>query len=115
MLKPLFAFAALVTASALLVPTASQAATSHSVRVSYADLNLASDNGRGILERRMSFAAKTVCEIEDSRDLALASATRLCRNDAIESGRPAFEAAVAAARRGTVEVLGASALIITAR
>lgn len=113
MLKPLFAFAALVTASALLVPTASQAATSHSVRVSYADLNLASDAGRGTLERRISYAAKTVCEIEDSRELALASATRLCRNDAIESGRPSFEAAVSAARRGMVTV-GAAALIVTA-
>jgi UrcA family protein len=115
MLKPLFAFAALVTASALLVPTASQAATSNSVRVSYADLNLASDVGRGSLERRISYAAKTVCEIEDSRELALASATRLCRNDAIDGARPAFEAAVAAARRGTVEVLSTSALIVTAR
>jgi UrcA family protein len=115
MLKPIFAFAALVTASALLVPTATQAATTNSERVSYADLNLASDQGRGTLERRVAFAAKMVCEIEDSRELALASATRLCRSDAIEGARPAFEAAVNAARHGTVTIMGASTLSVTAR
>ena len=115
MLKPIFAFAALVTASALLVPTATQAATTNSVRVSYADLNLASDQGRGTLERRIAFAAKTVCEIEDSRELALASATRLCRGDAVESARPAFDAAVNAARHGTVTIMGAAALTVSAQ
>jgi len=114
MLKPLFAFAALVTASALLVPTATQAATSNSYRISYADLNLASDSGRLTLERRIAFGARIVCEIEDSRELALAAATNACRSQAIHGAQPAFEAAVAAARRGTVEVLSASALIVSA-
>jgi UrcA family protein len=114
MLKPLLALAALATASALLVPTASQAATANSYRVSYADLNLASDNGRQTLERRIAFGARVVCEIEDSRELALAAATNACRSDASQGAQPAFEAAVAAARRGTVE-LGASVLIISAR
>ncbi len=112
MLKPLMALAALATASALLVPTASQAATANSYRVSYADLNLASDNGRLTLERRIAFGARVVCEIEDSRELALAAATNACRSDAVQGVQPAFEAAVAAARRGTVE-LGASVLIVS--
>ena len=115
MLKPVLAFAALVTASALLVPTATQAATTNSVRVSYADLNLASDQGRGTLERRIVFAARTVCEVEDSRELALASATKLCRTDAIDRARPQFEVAVAAARRGIVTIGGAAALVVSVR
>ena len=112
MLKPLLALAALATASGLLVPTATQAAATNSYRVSYADLNLASDGGRQTLERRIAFGARVVCEIEDSRELALAAATKACRSDAINGVQPAYEAAVAAARRGTVE-LGASVLIVS--
>jgi UrcA family protein len=112
MLKPLLALAALATASGLLVPTATQAAATNSYRVSYADLNLASDSGRQTLERRIAFGARVVCEIEDSRELALAAATKACRSDAINGVQPAYEAAVAAARRGTVE-LGASVLIVS--
>jgi UrcA family protein len=114
-MKPLFAFAAIVVASALVVPTISQAATVNSVRVSYADLNLASDQGRSVLERRIGFAAFRVCQVEDTRELALAAATNVCRSDAIERARPAYEAAVNAARRGTVTVLDAAALIVSAR
>ena len=115
MLKPFPAMAALAVASALLVPTVSQAAETSSVRVSYADLNLASGEGRGTLQRRMASAAEAVCEIEDSRELALASATGLCRSDAIDRALPAYESAVAAARRGSVTVMDAAALIISAQ
>ncbi|MFL6730507.1 MAG: UrcA family protein [Sphingomicrobium sp.] len=114
MLKPLLALAAVVTASAVVAPTVSQAATANSYRVSYADLNLASSNGRLVLQRRMAFGARVVCEIEDSREMALATATNACRSDAIDGSRPAYEAAVAAARRGTVRVLDSTALIVTA-
>ena len=111
MLKPIAAFGALVIASALVVPTVSQAAASNSVRVSYADLNLASEQGQNSLVRRMAFAARTVCEVEDSRELALAAATNSCRSDAIEAAQPQYEAAVRAARGGTVEVLGAALIM----
>ena len=60
MLKPIAAFGALVVASALVVPTVSQAAASNSVRVSYADLNLASAQGQSSLVHRIAFAARTV-------------------------------------------------------
>lgn len=114
MLKPALAAAAILVATALVAPTVSQAATTNSVRVTYADLNLASPAGRHSLERRIAYGARIVCEIEDSRELALATATKVCRNDAIDGARPAYEAAVAAARRGTVEVLGSAALTVTA-
>jgi UrcA family protein len=115
MLRAIPAFAAVVVAATLVVPTVSQAAESNSVRVSYADLNLASDAGADALQRRIGFAARVVCEIEDSRQLPLATATNLCRSDTIASVRPAYEAAVASARHGTVTVGEAAALIITAR
>ena len=105
---------ALLAAATLVVPTASQAEESNSMRVSYADLNLASTTGQGVLQRRMVGAAKIVCVIEDSREIALRSATNSCRSDAVARAWPAYEAAVSAARRGSVTVIDASALIITA-
>jgi len=78
-----------------------------------ADLNLASKAGQHRLQRRIAFGATVVCEIEDSRELALARATNACRSDAVASAQPAYDAAVGAARRGTVQVLE-SALIVTA-
>jgi UrcA family protein len=114
MLKPVLAAAAVIAASALVAPTVSQAETTNSVRVSYADLDLATKVGQHRLQARMAYGARVVCEIEDSRELLLAAATNVCRSDALESAQPAYEAAVAAARRGTVEVLGASAIIVSA-
>ena len=115
MLRAIPAFAAVVAAAALVVPTVSQAAESNSMRVSYADLNLASDAGANVLQRRIGFAARVVCEIEDSRQLPLATATNLCRSDTIASVQPAYEAALASARHGTVTVGEAAALIVTAQ
>ncbi|HET7315887.1 MAG TPA: UrcA family protein [Sphingomicrobium sp.] len=106
------AFAALLVASALIVPTVSRAAQSNSVRVSYADLNLASDKGATVLERRIASAARIVCEIEDSREMALAQATSLCRNQAVSDARPQFNAALAAARNPSVTVLPTTILVI---
>lgn len=114
MLKLFPAFAALLTASVLVVPTVSQAAESNSVRVSYADLNLAAEPGAKILEKRIAAAARTVCQIEDSRELELAQATGQCRDQAIADAQPAFHAALAAARNASVTVLDAS-IAVTAR
>jgi UrcA family protein len=113
MLKPTLALAAVLVASALVTPTVSQAATMNSVRVSYADLNLATEVGRHRLLGRIAGGAQIVCEFEDSRQLDLATATKACRSDAIAGARPAYEAAVAAARHGTVEVLGAASIVVT--
>ena len=112
MLKAIPAIAALIVASALIAPTVSQAAVSNSVRVTYADLNLASDAGASILEKRIAFAARVVCEIEDSREIALAKATSLCRNQAIEDANPQFLAALSAARHPTVTTLPAAITVI---
>ena len=114
MIKTLPAVAAFVVAGTLVVPTVSQAAETNSVRVSYADLNLASSLGQHTLQGRIAGAARVVCVIEDSREIALRRATNACRGDAIASAQPAYEAAVNAARRGTVTVLDAAALVVTA-
>ena len=112
MLKTIPAFAALLVATAVVVPTVSQAAESNSVRVSYADLNLASETGASILEKRITSAARTVCEIEDSRELALAQAPSSCRGQAIADAQPAFHAALVAARNPSVTVVDATIAVI---
>jgi UrcA family protein len=115
MLKTFTAMAALVVASALVVPTVSQAQETASMTVTYADLNLGSTIGQNRLQKRITGAAKIVCVIEDSRELALAAATNDCRSDAVSRAQPAFEAAVASAKRGSVTVLDAAALVVSAR
>jgi UrcA family protein len=105
--------AAIAAAAALVVPTVGRAADTNSVRVSYADLNLASSVGQQSLQRRISFAARVVCELEDSRQLPLLAATNACRNDAIAGAQPAYEVAVGNARRGMVIVGQGAALIVS--
>ena len=114
MLKTITAFAAVLVASTLVVPTISQAAETQSVRVPYGDLNLSSDRGQRVLGLRIVRAARIVCVYDDKRDIDVATETNICRNDAIASAQPAYQAAVNAARRGTVTVLDAAALIVTA-
>lgn len=116
MLKPspaLAAAAAVVVAAALVVPTVSQAAESISTRVSYADLNLASDAGSQVLQRRIVIAARVVCGFEESKLYDVVIATKACRIGAIEGARPAYEAAIASARHGTV-IVGEAAIIVSA-
>lgn len=109
------ALCALTVASMLVVPTVSQAATSTSVQVSYADLNLASDAGRNVLERRVARAVRIVCPTEDMRDFAIAHDTQACRSTATANAQPAVDAAIAAVRKGSVTVLDAAALTISAQ
>ena len=115
-MKTLPALAALVVAGAFVAPTVSQAQEANSVRVTYADLNLASLGGQHVLQGRISNAARVVCYVEeDSHDLTLATETTACRSGAMAMAQPQYEAAVAAARHGSVTVLDGAALIISAR
>lgn len=114
MLKTLPALAALAVAAVLVVPTVSQATETNSMRVSYADLNLASRAGEQVLQHRIAFAARVVCELEDSRQLDVANATNVCRSDAMQGAQPAYQAAVAAARHPSVTVLEGASLIVSA-
>ena len=113
MLKTVPALAALVVASALVVPTVSLAQDTNSVRVSYADLNLTTNFGQNKLQRRISYAAEFVCDKADSFDLNYTRAVTDCRVSAISGAQPAFAAAINAARHPSVTVLDATALIAT--
>ena len=114
MLKTVTAFTAVLVATTLVIPTVGQAAEPNSVRVTYADLNLASHLGQRTLEHRIAGAARVVCVYDDGKDVDLAIETNACRSDAIAGARPAYLAAVNAARRGTVTVMDAAALIVVA-
>ena len=115
MLKTIPALAALGVSAALLIPTVSHAQESASARVSYADLDLASDVGQKALVHRMSFTAGQLCGVGKWKKLELVAAAGACKQDALSNAQPAYEAAVASARHGTVIVGGAASLIITAR
>ncbi len=116
MLKPVSAIAAVLLASALLVPTVSHAEDARSATISYADLNLADVAGRATLASRIAGAASNLCDTDaDQRELELFQFTRTCRLGAIANAQPAYDAAVAAARRGTVTVLSGATLSVTAQ
>ena len=114
MLKTITAFAAVIAATTLVLPTVAQAAEPNSVRVTYADLNLASQLGQQTLQHRIVRAARIVCVYDDGRDVDLNIETNACRSDAIARTQPDYAAAVNSARRGSVTVLDAASLIVTA-
>ena len=106
---------AALLAAAALAPNAASAATGTSVAVSYADLNLGSSIGRTLLQHRITAAAADVCEYGKFQDIGRMSAATSCRAGAIDAAQPAYEQAVASARRGTVTVLSGASLIVTAQ
>ena len=120
MFKPMTAFAAFITAAALVLPTVSQAREfssadqSNSMAVSYADLNLASAPAQETLKRRIAGAARDVCVYEDSRDIGREGLINSCRSGAIASAESGYQAAVSAARHGSVTVISGASLIVTA-
>jgi UrcA family protein len=113
MLKTVTAFAAVLAASALVIPTVSYAEAPTSMTVSYADLDLLSAAGQHTLLRRIGTAADVVCEVGYTRELERMIAADQCRIGAIAGSRPAYEAAIGSFRHGTVTV-GAASLIVTA-
>lgn len=69
------------------------------VRVSYADLNLATAQGRAQLDRRIAGAARSICGPYFPTDLRMAALVQDCREDAISSARiPTAVASAAGAR-----------------
>lgn len=82
------------------VVVAPQAVT---VRVSFADLNLASADGRAVLGRRIAGAARSICGEYFATDLQMRALVQDCREDAIASARlPASFASNAGMRDLTV-------------
>jgi UrcA family protein len=89
------ALAATACAAAALSMTAAPASAADitvmpetvTVRVSYADLNLASAEGRARLDRRIAGAARSICGSYFPIDLDMFALVRECRADAIASAR----------------------------
>ena len=121
MLKAFTAAGAVAVASALLLPAAALASTAsaagddaiQTAKVSYADLDLANSHGTGALQGRIKVAAAAICGTARPAELDVIKANRECMTGAVASAQPAFNRAVAAARGGSVTVIGAS-LIVTA-
>jgi len=59
------------------------ATTAPTLRVSYGDLNLATEQGSMALYERLVNAARAVCVVEDNRDLRAAAAASVCREQVI--------------------------------
>lgn len=72
------------------------------VRVSYADLNLASADGRAVLDRRIAGAARQICGTAFPADLRMNALVQDCREDAIASARLPTALAANGARAVTV-------------
>jgi UrcA family protein len=122
MQKALVALGAVAAAAILLLPTALFANPSNasgdaelvSKAVAYGDLNLSEPSGVYRLERRINYAAEAVCGTPRSLDIQFNSVPKRCISGAVASAKPAFDAAVGAARRGTVTVTYGASLIVTA-
>lgn len=84
------------------------AGTSESLAVPYADLNLASTQGQATLERRIETAVRSVCDANQSRELAMRAASKRCQQAARDAVHPNMQVAVQRATT-TNELAGATA------
>lgn len=118
MLKAITALGAIAVASALFVPTASLAnsmdAELVSASVYYGDLNLSHSTGVNALSQRIKGTAQSLCGSSFRYELVNGVGRKVCVTSAVASAQPAFEAAVGAARRGSVTIIGSS-LIVSVR
>jgi len=92
-LLPLATAAVLVAASAAAARAAEAFDPAPQARVAYADLNLATADGRAMLEARVAAAIGRICPAADGRDLARAKAVAACRAAARTDVAPQLAAA----------------------
>lgn len=93
--------------AALMAQGVPAAAATHeqttSVRVSYADLDLTSEAGRGTLDRRLQRAVASLCPDDNGvRDVARLAAIRACRANKMQELAAPRARALAQTGRGTV-------------
>jgi len=103
---------ALITAGAIKAAPALAEPSSAETRtyVSYvqtSDLNLSSEGGRRVLDRRLAQAAREVCGTPSGADLAGLNEARACRADAVARATVQSQN-VLAAKRGAVVAITAS-------
>ena len=80
-------------AAALLASVPAIAGGEKAVKVSYADLDLASAHGKAAFDRRIAAAAQRLCGPASQLNLVLHAATVRCVAATIESAQPAVQLA----------------------
>lgn len=93
--------AGLINVTVAAAPAIAQ--TPASIAVSYGDLNLNSDAGRTVLDRRIAAAATQLCGEALPVELGRAAASRACFSETLAAVQPQRDAAVSQ-RFGTVQV-----------
>jgi UrcA family protein len=91
----------------LAAPASAQTVTG--ITVSYADLNLASQNGRETLDRRIAYAAGRLCGHASNVELGWAAAVQDCQAETIALTQPQRDAAMGI--RGEVQVSSADRIV----
>lgn len=84
------------TAASVIATAATAEPTRTDVRVSYADLNLASPAGQAMLARRIDTAASKACSVDaNQRDLGMKRNSTRCYDAAVSGARTAVAMATA--------------------
>lgn len=80
-----------VIASTISISAAVAAPAPDQIKVSYADLNLGSPQGRGALDRRIEAAAMKVCGVDpDERQIGIVQESARCYGSAVDQARVAI-------------------------
>lgn len=93
--------ATLIAASAALPVATAHAEPAKSVSVTYADLNLTSEGGHAVLQRRIDQAAKLSCGGEPTAAIRLQRAYQDCIKTAKSGAAQHVQTAIAAANKET--------------
>jgi UrcA family protein len=116
-MKSIVAFVGLVVLSTSAAATAAESLTvtapAPSKRVSYADLNLNTDSGRTLLQRRIRGAAGDLCLEDNINPLNVRVQRRACFTAAVADGYRQLDALLEARASGTA--FAAASLVIGAR
>jgi UrcA family protein len=91
----------LLLSALLLLPVAAQAQTYPDVRVVTHDLDLRSPQGVKTLDRRLTYAVKTLCGDDTTVDFGSRRAIRLCRANKLAEIAQQRDAVIAAAGHST--------------
>lgn len=100
-------------AAAQIISETTPRGDTESVVVSYADLNLGTENGMARLDGRLRSAARTVCDVRPEQETLLRErATTRCYNVALARGREVGRQLAAAQKSGTL-LAAATALTVS--
>ncbi|MEG3179965.1 UrcA family protein [Sphingomonas sp. LT1P40] len=85
---------AAAVAAALLAAVPAFAGGEKKIAVSYADLNLVSAKGKQAFDRRITTAARRICDAAPQRDLAMQAADNRCVAAVLATTAPAIDLAL---------------------